>query len=138
MFKSFDGWVAVTSDRDSTKTKILAQFTRNDDDTIVHYNAAAVRRMKDKPSSTMTTDDKKLIRQAAAEAPRYFKSFDGWHDFGRGKKTFMSASFTDSTGGLRKYNLSALQNMKASPPPKFAPADKLFLEMAIQAGPARR
>lgn len=137
MFKSFDGWVAVVSDRDSTSKKILAQFTR-DDDTLAYYNAAAVRRMKDKPSETMTRNDKKLVAEASVQAPRFFRAYDGWRDIGRGKKNIMIAAFTDATGARKTYGLASLHRMAASPPPKFAAADKVFLSTAIEDGPVRR
>ena len=133
-FKSYDGWNVVG---EKHKKAVLAQFTKADGET-VHYNFSALRRMFQKPSGTMESSDTNLLREAISEGPRFFRSFEGWTDFGRGKKSIMVAQFVSSAGVKLTRSLSSLQTMAANPPKKFSPFDSTLLNAVIQDGPAPR
>ena len=136
-FKSYDGWQKIVGD--DNKKAVLAQFTKSTGET-VHYNAAALRRKADKPSENMDSADTALLKKASSEGPLFFRSFDGWKNYGRGKKTIMIAHFVTAAGVGIDRGLSALQNMTANPPKKFSAFDAILLKTAIEDGPkqARR
>lgn len=135
-FKSYDGWEVVG---EKGKRAVLAKFTK-EDDAVVHYNAAALKRLNNKPPETMEASDKALLRNALSEGPSFFHSFQGWQDIGRGKKkSIMVASFAIA-GGVDKtrYGITALQNWAANPPKKASAADLELVKIAIQDSPALR
>lgn len=134
-FKSYDGWKAVSGD--DNKKAVLAQFTKANDD-IVHYNAAALRRKAGKLSENMDGADVALLRKAQNEGPLFFRSFEGWSNYGRRGKTIMIAHFVTAAGASIDRNLSSLQNMAANPPKKFSAFDSVLLKTAIEDGPAPR
>lgn len=133
LLKTYDEWTSVTSD--DGKKAILAKFTK-EDDTVVHYNFAALHRIKKKPSENFGKEDLSLISRAIADGPKFFKAYDGWRNFGRDGKTIMLCAFTKSSGEKVRRNLTALQNMAASPPPKFSPYDRAVLETALSDAPS--
>lgn len=133
--KTYNGWTTVTSD--DGKKAILAQFTK-EDDTVVHYNLAALHRIKMKPSENFDKSDIALVSEAIAQGPKFFKAYNGWQNFGRGGKTIMICSLTKASGEHIRRNLTALQNMAANPPPKFSDYDRKILQTAIDSSPAPR
>lgn len=133
-FKSYDGWKAVG---EKHQKAVLAQFTKADG-SVAHYNFSAVRRMIEKPAAAITPADKDLLKQARSEGPCFFRSFEGWSDFGRGKKSIMVAQFINAAGVRLTRNLTSLQNMAANPPKKFSAFDSILLNSVIQDGPAPR
>lgn len=134
-FKSYDGWTAVTNE--GGKAAVLAKFTK-DDDSIVHYNYAALRRRHKRPPEHYTQEDSAKIAKACKEGPEFFSRYLGWQDIGRGKRSIHVCHFSKASGEKITRGLSALQNMAANPPPKFSPYDKTMLELAITEAPGAR
>lgn len=134
LFKSYDGWKAVG---EKHQKAVLAQFTKADGET-AHYNLATLRRMTEKPAAAMEHSDKALVKQAMGEGPCFFRSFLGWTNFGRGKKTILMAQFINAAGVRIDRNMSSLQTMAANPPKKFSAFDSTLLQAVIQDGPALR
>lgn len=130
--KTYDGWTSVTSE-DGRKA-VLAKFTK-DDDSIVHYNFAALQRIKKKPSENFDKSDLALVSKAINEGPKFFNAYTGWRNLGRGGKSIIVCTFTKASGEKIKRGLASLMNMTANPPPKFSPYDKAILDMAIKSAP---
>lgn len=130
--KTYDGWTAVQNENGGQA--VLAKFTK-DDDSVVYYNFAALKRKSRNKSEKLSPSEQTLISQAISEGPKFFNAYTGWRDIGHGR-TVMVCTFTRASGEKVKRGLAALMNMAANPPPKFSPYDKAILNMAIQDAPA--
>lgn len=130
MFKSFDGWKPVSVDG---AQKVFAHFTKDDGAIVTLHMGKLARLQKEKPAA-YNDKDRGLITWAMAEGPTFFRSFDGWHNYGRGK-TIMIAHFTKASGEPAKYSPGGLEDMAHNPPKKFSSFDAAVLHVAIESGP---
>lgn len=134
-FKSFVGWSAV-GDKGERKM-LMAEFIKADDQP-VHYNMAALRRMRDKPSENFNANDKRLINHVLEQGPSHLKAYNGWNNIGRKGKRIMVADIVQSSGRMQHMNLTALHNLAANPPNKFSAYDAAIVQLAISEAPAFR